>query len=544
MVKRYVMMTTVMTMTLVLVFAIVLTACGAPTLAQQAADVLDAPAATATPQIPISGSGVAALEGTLEGIYERVNPSVVNIQVVQKSKQSFTMPEMPGLPNMPDFGFEIPDQGEVYQRGEGSGFVWDKEGHIVTNNHVVDGADKISVTFYDGETVVGQVVGADADSDLAVVKVDVPAERLQPVQMADSSQVKVGELVVAIGNPYGLQGTMTVGFVSALGRSLPVESGQAAGTSYTIPDVIQTDAPINPGNSGGVLIDDQGKVIGVTSAIESPVRASVGIGYAIPSAIVLKIVPQLISQGSYAHPHIGISGVTLTPDMAQAMNLGSEQRGALVVDIVPGSAADSAGLRGSDRQITIDGEQVRVGGDVITAIDGQPVKKFDDVVAYLSRSTEVGQAITLTVLREGKEETVKLTLEARPQSEKPASQAESNATRGAWLGIRGLTLNSQVAEAMNLPSAQKGVLVQQVEQGSPADEAGLKGSYKPLALDGQHVLIGGDVITAFDGQSVDRIEALQMMVQKAQAGQQVTLTLLRDGKPLELKVTLAERPAQ
>ncbi len=227
------------------------------------------PVPTVAPVAVSSGPSVeaiAALEGTLEQIYEQVNSSVVNIRVVQTREI-----EMPTLPEIPGFQFQFPvPQGPQVQQGLGSGFVWDGEGHIITNNHVVEGADKITVTFYDGTTVPGELVGADADSDLAVVQVDVPAEQLHPVQMADSAQVKVGELVVAIGNPFGLEGTMTVGIVSALGRSLPVESGALQGARYSIPDIIQTDAPINPGNSGGVLLDDAGRVVGVTAAIESP----------------------------------------------------------------------------------------------------------------------------------------------------------------------------------------------------------------------------------------------------------------------------------
>jgi S1-C subfamily serine protease len=209
---------------------------------------------------------------------------------------------------------------------------------------------------------------------------------------------------------------MTTGIISALGRSLPVNDGAAQGPSYTIPDVIQTDAPINPGNSGGVLLNADGKVVGVTSAIESPVRASSGIGFAIPSAIVQKVVPALIKTGHYDHPYMGISGTTMTPSLAQAMGLKADQRGALVSTVTPSSPADKAGLRGSTQQTTIDGAQARVGGDVITAIDGQPVKTFDDLIAYLARSTDINQTVTLTILRGGTEQSVKVTLTARPGS--------------------------------------------------------------------------------------------------------------------------------
>ncbi|UCC87493.1 MAG: PDZ domain-containing protein [Anaerolineales bacterium] len=502
-----------------------------------------APVPTAVSSATSSGDVLSALEGKLGAIYDQVNPSVVNIRVVQKQEMS-----APSLPEIPGFRFFEPpttpqEPQEFYRQGAGSGFVWDKEGHIITNNHVVADADKISVTFYDGTVVPGEIVGTDPDSDLAVVKVDVPANRLLPVQMFDSSQVKVGQLAVAIGNPFALEGTMTVGFVSALGRLLPVQSADGQGPGYSIPDVIQTDAPINPGNSGGVLVNDQGQVIGVTSAIISPVGASAGIGFAIPAGIVTKVVPVLINSGHYQHPWLGVSGTSLNPDLAEAMKLNSDQRGALVVDVVPGSPADNAGLQGSDRQVTIEGQDVRVGGDLITAIDGQPVKEFDDVVTYLARATDVGQEVSLTVLRDGGEETLPVILAARPKSAEAQSEpSQSGQASGAWLGIAGQTVTPQIAQAMNLPQDQEGVLVEQVEANSPADQAGLRGSYKPATIDGQSLLVGGDIITALDEQPVTQIEDLQALVRQAEPDQEVTLTILRDGEQVEVSVTLGERP--
>lgn len=502
-----------------------------------------APVPTAVSSATSSGDVLSALEGKLGAIYDQVNPSVVNIRVAQKQEVS-----APSLPEIPGFRFFEPpttpqEPQEFYRQGAGSGFVWDKEGHIITNNHVVADADKISVTFYDGTVVPGEIVGTDPDSDLAVVKVDVPANRLLPVQMFDSSQVKVGQLAVAIGNPFALEGTMTVGFVSALGRLLPVQSADGQGPGYSIPDVIQTDAPINPGNSGGVLVNDQGQVIGVTSAIISPVGASAGIGFAIPAGIVTKVVPVLINSGHYQHPWLGVSGTSLNPDLAEAMKLNSDQRGALVVDVVPGSPADNAGLQGSDRQVTIEGQDVRVGGDLITAIDGQPVKEFDDVVTYLARATDVGQEVSLTVLRDGGEETIPVTLAARPKSAEAQSEPpQSGQASGAWLGIAGQTVTPQIAQAMNLPQDQEGVLVEQVEADSPADQAGLRGSYKPATIDGQSLLVGGDIITALDDQPVTQIEDLQGLVRQAEPDQEVTLTILRDGEQVEVSVTLGERP--
>ena len=500
------------------------------------------PSSTA-PQVVSSSPSITTLtdiESTLEQIYTQVSPSVVNIRVVQKQEVMFpTLPEIPGFP-----GFSLPfPQGpqEYYSKGLGSGFVWDKEGHIITNNHVVSGADRISVTFQDGTTVTGKVIGSDPDSDLAVVKVEISADNLQPVQVADSTQVKVGQLAVAIGNPFGLQGTMTVGFVSALGRLLPTDSESSGGSTYSIPDVIQTDAPINPGNSGGVLVDRDGRVIGVTSAIISSSGANAGIGFAIPSAIVQKVVPALIKTGRYEHPWLGISGLSLNPDIAKAMGLKPEQRGALIVDVIPGSPADKAGLRGSDRQVTIDGDKVRVGGDVIIAIDAQPVRTFDDLVTYLARSTEIGQIVTLDVLSNGKEKQVKVTLVARPESQQGGKQAAESSTGQAWLGIWGMTVTPEIVQAMNLSSDQKGVLVEQVQQGSPADKAGLRGSYKPVTINGQQVLVGGDIIVALDGEPVNRMEELQNLIQKHKPGDEVTLKVWRESASKEIKVTLGKR---
>ena len=483
---------------------------------------------------------LAALQKALEGIYVQVNPSVVHIRVVQIQKERPSVrPEIPGFP------FPFPpgpqEPGKFRREGSGSGFVWDKQGHIVSNNHVVGGADQITVTFHDGTTVPARIVGTDPDSDLAVIRVDLPAARLEPVQVADSTKVKVGQLAVAIGNPFGLQSTMTVGFISALGRLLPVGS-EVQGPRYTIPDIIQTDAAINPGNSGGVLVNDTGQVIGVTTAIISPVGASVGIGFAVPTVIVKKVVPALITVGHYQHPWLGVSGRPLTPGVARAMGLKAEQRGALVVDVLPNSPADNAGLRGSDRQATIDGVPVRVGGDVIVAIDRRPVKGFDDVITFLARETNVGQTVTLNVLRRGRERDLQVTLDPRPGSETPGKVASVSGK--AWVGVTVRTMIPEIAQAMNLPVDQKGVLVEQVVRDSPADKAGIRGSYKPILIQGRQLLVGGDIILAIDGQSVSQMKNFQAPLQGARPGQEVDLSILRDGKPMQVKVTLASRPTK
>ncbi|MGD9091837.1 MAG: trypsin-like peptidase domain-containing protein [Anaerolineales bacterium] len=351
------------------------------------------------PTIGLESRGAfEAIQAGFSGVYARVLPSVVNIQVRQKVEQ-LKMPDTGDLPF--PFHFRAPENGGEYQRyGTGSGFVWDQDGHIVTNYHVVDNADEIIVTFHDGTSVDGEVIGADRDSDLAVVKVDYPKNLLQSIQLTDSTQVQVGQLVAAIGNPFGLQGTMTTGVISALGRSLPIGTMGLQGSSYSIPDVIQTDAPINPGNSGGVLVDMNAMLIGVPTAIESPSGVYAGIGFVVPSAIVQKVVPVLIENGIYEHPWIGISGTTLISDMAQNMDFARDQRGVLVIDVIPGSPAEEAGLIGSDRLVTIDEREIRLGGDVIVQIDSQPTKDFEDLIAYLARYTAPGQTVTLTVLRD------------------------------------------------------------------------------------------------------------------------------------------------
>jgi S1-C subfamily serine protease len=368
-------------------------------------------------------------------------------------------------------------------------------------------------------------------------------DRLHPVQLADSTQVKVGELAIAIGNPFGLESTMTVGIVSALERTLSADVTNSLGPVYSIPDIIQTDAPINPGNSGGVLVNAEGQVMGVTAAIESSVNSNAGIGFAIPSALVAKVVPALIKDQHYAHPYLGITGATLTLGLAQAMDLPVGQRGALVVSVVPQGPADQAGLRGSDKTATLDGQSVTIGGDVITAINGQPIAKMDDLIAYLADQTEVGQSVTLTVLRGGQAISLKATLAARPaQTETSAARADET-QKGAWLGILGADLTPAVAQAMDLDKAQTGILIQQIEAGSPADKAGLQGSTKSVTINGQRLAVGGDIITAIDGQPVTRLAELQQVLQTHKAGAEVQLTILRAGATTTISVTLAERSA-
>ena len=373
-----------------------------PALVQQPAPkVTLAPTATPVP-LPADAS---ASERVASDVYRQVSPSVVFIKVVQNGSSSSRRsqsPGIPGLPNQPPSGVQV---------ASGSGFVLDKAGHIVTNDHVVEGADQVEVTFLDGTSVHAKVVGQDPSSDLAVIKVDVNSSLLQPVELGDSSSLVVGEQVFAIGNPFGQLWTMTSGIVSAVGRTI-----QSGTSSYSIPEVVQTDASINPGNSGGPLVDSQGRVIGVNAQIESQGGSSSGVGFAIPVNIVKRVAPALIKSGQYNYAWLGITGASLTLDLNEAMNLSPDQRGALVIQVASGSPSDNAGVQGGQNQATINGDQVNVGGDVITAVDGQPVAGMDSVIDYLFTSKQPGDKITLTVLRDGQQKDIVVTLGQRPKN--------------------------------------------------------------------------------------------------------------------------------
>ncbi len=292
--------------------------------------------------------------------------------------------------------------------GLGSGFIYDQDGHIVTNFHVVQDASRIDVTFLDGTVYRATTVGTDPYADLAVIHVDVPKDKLLPLPLADSSKLQVGDQVAAIGNPFGLSGSMTTGIVSQLGRLLP-----ASDTNFSIPDVIQTDAAINPGNSGGPLLNMKGEVIGVNSAIRSSTGEFSGIGFSIPANTVKKIVPALIKDGSYKHSWLGISGSDVTPEIADTLHL-KEAKGFLIVDVVANSPAAKSGIKGGDKVVTLDGRQIRLGGDVIIRIDNTDVRKIDDVLIYLDREKSVDDKVQLTVIRNGETMEIPLVLGERP----------------------------------------------------------------------------------------------------------------------------------
>ncbi|MAG34653.1 MAG: 2-alkenal reductase [Dehalococcoidia bacterium] len=399
---------------LVLTAVLVLTGCARaarqaqqPTVTEQstATEIATAPSPTAAPAAPTvtiaaydADKVVAAYETVLNRIYQTVLPSVVHIGIEQEVSQ-----------RQSPFGPQSQDP-QPRRRGEGSGFVWDNRGHIVTNNHVIANADRVTVTFADNTVVEAMVLGADPDSDLAVVKVELPADSLRPVALGASHALKVGQLAVAIGNPFGQEFTMTSGIVSALGRTM------SSPTRFANPDLIQTDAPLNPGNSGGPLLDRQGRVIGINTAILSDSGLSSGVGFAVPIRTAQQVVPALIRDGRYDYAWLGISGGSLPVEIAAAMDLPRDTRGTWVDDVVEDSPADKAGLRGNNRAVEIRGERAPVGGDVIVAIEGTPVREMDDLIAYMVRRTRPGDTVTLDVLRDGGERVqIEVTLGRRPE---------------------------------------------------------------------------------------------------------------------------------
>ena len=292
--------------------------------------------------------------------------------------------------------------------GMGSGFVYDNLGHIITNAHVVEGVSKATVTFLDGTQYDAEVVGKDKFTDIAVIKVSEKPRLLHPLQMGDSSQLHVGEPVAAIGNPFGLSGSMTSGIVSQIGRLLPTQD-----SGFSIPDVIQTDAAINPGNSGGPLLNMKGEVIGINTAIQSISGEFSGIGFAVPSNTALKIVPSLIEDGEYRHPWIGISGRDIDPDLARVLDL-KEAKGFLVITVVDGSPADKAGLKGMSHTQMIDGKEYPADGDIITWVDDKEVRKISDILIHLQREKSVGDEMTLGIIRDGEFLHITLELVERP----------------------------------------------------------------------------------------------------------------------------------
>jgi S1-C subfamily serine protease len=325
-------------------------------------------------------------------VYEAVSPAVVNI-----TNRSYVYMFRQAVP----------------QEGSGSGFVYDTEGRIATNYHVVENAEELLVTLAKGQVREAEIIGTDPANDLAVIRIDAGADLPEPVALGDSDELRVGQFVLAIGNPFGLEQTLTTGVVSALGRV--IESPE---DNRFIGEAIQTDAAINPGNSGGPLLDLKGRVIGVNSQIISPSGASSGIGFAVSANTVRRVVPELIAQGYYPHPWLGTQMLPLTPSTAKAfrdagMNVPVDA-GLLVIEAVKGAPADKAGIRGGSRVVRIGRYQIPLDGDIIIAIDGEPVNDFQTWTVYLETETTVGDTVDVTIIRDGEEQAVQVTLEERP----------------------------------------------------------------------------------------------------------------------------------
>jgi len=386
-----------------LIFAVALFGCSLPSVLSRSLTATPPPTpvppatiiplATAVPTPALQVSTVSDLEGKVIAVYDSASPGVVNITNRQVAYDFFMQP--------------------VPEEGTGSGFVYDREGHIITNYHVIEGAEELSVTMPDETVVTAQVVGSDPSNDLAVLKVDVPADQLHPIPLGDSQNLRVGQFVVAIGNPFGLERTLTTGVVSALGRVIESPDQRFIG------EIIQTDAAINPGNSGGPLLDLSGRVIGVNTAIFSPSQASAGIGFAVPVSSVRRVVPELIANGYYAHPWLGVRLLDVTPEWVDVLRQAGMDvpvtEGVLLIEVVAGAPANQAGLRGGQRQVQVGNGILPVGGDIITALDGEPIASTQELTLFLDTRTQIGQTIQVTLIRDGQELTLPATLTERPR---------------------------------------------------------------------------------------------------------------------------------
>jgi len=352
-----------------------------------------APSTAAAPQSSKPATDILAIEAKVIGVFETAGPGVVNITNRSISYDFF----MNAIP----------------QEGSGSGFVYDQQGHIVTNYHVVEGADQLFVTFPDGTVVSATPVGRDPSNDLAVIKVDVSPDRLHVIPLGDSDSLRVGRFLVAIGNPFGLDSTLTTGVVSSLGRIIQSPTGRFIG------EIIQTDAAINPGNSGGPLLDLDGNIVGVNSMIYSPSRASAGIGFAIPINTVKRVVSELIARGRYPHPWLGVNLWPVTPAYAEALSRAGvrvpAEGGLLVADVVPNGPADRAGLRGGQRVLRLGNVRIPVGGDIIHTIDGEAVRNAQDLNVLLETRKRVGETVIVGILRDGRAMSIDVVLGERPE---------------------------------------------------------------------------------------------------------------------------------
>ncbi|MDQ3083723.1 MAG: trypsin-like peptidase domain-containing protein [Thermoproteota archaeon] len=431
----------------------------------------------------------------------------------------------------------------------GSGFVYDKLGHIVTNFHVVDGSKNnlFYVTFLDGVSYEGDIVGTDPYSDLAVIKLsDVDqnvSSKLVPLELGNSSIIRIGQKVVAVGNPFGLSGSLSEGIISGLGRLMPAgDNGDSPQNpfdktqimkpvpSFSIPDIIQTDAAINPGNSGGPLIDMNANVIGINTAIFSNTGVYSGIGFAIPSNFLTKIIPLLIKNGEYDHPYIGINGFDITPEIAKLLNL-PEAVGFLVINVTEDSPAKLAGIQGGNKSMRINGLPIELGGDIVTEIDNKPVRKVDDILSYLENYKRIGDNVTLTVLRgpDLAKQVVTIPLTARPP-------LETNLTNPS-LGVIGLDVTPEIAKLMNI-SRDNGFLITSIIGNSSASKANLRGGYLVTEVNGTVIELGGDIIVKMDNVDIKNQLDIKNYLKTKNIGDSIIITVLRDDNYLTKSLVL------
>jgi len=443
---------------------------------------------------------------------------------------------------------------------QGSGFVYDELGHIVTNYHVVGNPQETNlyerafhITFLDGTTYLGRVIGADLYSELAVMTVEnITRKNLVPLPLGNSSQLRIGQPVVAVGNPFGLSGSMTEGIVSGLGRILPssVPQGdlllrQEDTASFLIPNIIQTDAVINPGNSGGPLLTTGGEVIGMNTAILSNTGVYAGVGSAIPSDIIKKVVPELISTGTYRHPYIGIAGVDMSPEIADEMGLNGS-RGFLVTEVTSGSPAERSGIRGGGALTDINGRQIELGGDVIVEVDNVTVRKIEDLLSYLQSERSIGETVILNVIRDGRNQEIGMTLAARPTQQQ--QEIEQRQQERPTLGINSINMTEQIAARMNLTQMQQqplsddqdgergGVLVVDVFADGPAEKAGIRGGFIVADINRTPIEIGGDVIVRIDDTMIPNVDALNKFIDNENIGDTIQVTVVRDSQLISIPV--------